>query len=269
MSGNWKQILKKTLMGLLITGVLAGAFLLGFERRRETRCVQINVTIQDSTNTHFVTADAVQAYLAADYKGLMGMPGDSIDLYKIESILNSKSPILESQAYITGKGILNISITQRKPLVEFQCKEYGMYSTADGFLLPLHPDFTDEVIIIDGHIPLTMEDCRAGRPEKPESLKWLEDIIKVAAHIDGSRMWKGKIVQITCEQSGELVLKPAAGKETFLFGHPNDIERKFEKMQVYYERITADKGDDKYDVVDLRFRNQIVCKDTATAKKKK
>ena len=41
-----------------------------------------------------------------------------------------------------------------------------------------------------------------------------------------------------------------------------DIEKKFEKMQIYFERITADKGDDRYDVVDLRFKDLIVCRNT-------
>ena len=40
-------------------------------------------------------------------------------------------------------------------------------------------------------------------------------------------------------------------------------------MRIYYERITADKGDDRYNVVDLRFKGQIVCKDTEEENKKK
>jgi cell division protein FtsQ len=54
--------------------------------------------------------------------------------------------------------------------------------------------------------------------------------------------------------------------ESFLFGHPKDLEKKFEKMQIYHERITADKGDDRYDVVDLRFKDQIVCRNTKQKK---
>jgi hypothetical protein len=46
----------------------------------------------------------------------------------------------------------------------------------------------------------------------------------------------------------------------------DEIDTKFEKMQIYYQRITADKGDDAYNIVDLRFEGQIVCKDTEKEK---
>ena len=113
MSGNWKNRLKKISIGLLLTGVLVGAFLLGTNKRSNTRCVDIKVTIEDSIYTRFVTSEAVREYLDADYNGLKGMPIDSIDLHRIEQTLNSKSPILSSTAYITNKGILNISRSKR------------------------------------------------------------------------------------------------------------------------------------------------------------
>lgn len=269
MSGNWKHIAKKISMGLLLTGVLLGAFLLGANKRGNTRCAEINITVQDSSNTSFVTASQVEEYLDTDYKGLKGMPIDSIDLYKIESILSGKSPILSSEAYITSKGVLNISVVQRKPVVKLQNADYGLYSTADGYLLPLQPNFTEEILTIEGNIPIDTTDCRSGRPEDEKDIEWLNQILKMADFISSSKIWKGKIGSITCQPSGELILKPKEGRETFLFGHPKDIEKKFEKIQIYYERITADKGDDRYNVVDLRFKDQIVCKDTEIEKKKK
>lgn len=269
MSTNWKHTLKKISMGLLLAGVLTGAFLLGANKRSKVRCTEIKVTIEDSTNTRFVTAEAVREYLNAEYKGLLGMPTDSIDLYKIESILNCKSPIRKSDAYITSKGVLNISVIQRMPAIRLQSKDYGLYSTADGYLLPLQQKFSADVLTIEGHIPVDTTDCRIGKPEDPQDAQWLRDILKMADYINSDKVWREKIGTITSQPSGELILKPKEGRETFLFGHPKDIEKKFEKIQIYYQRITADKGDNKYDVVDLRFKDQIVCKDTETGKKEK
>ena len=268
MSGNWKNILKKISIGLLLTGVLVGAFLLGTNKRSNTRCVDIKVTIEDSLYTRFVTSDAVREYLDADFKGLKGMPIDSIDLHRIEQTLNSKSPILSSTAYITNKGILNISVVQREPAVILQGPDYSFYSTGDGYLLPLQPNFSAEVMQIEGHIPIDTTDCRLGKPQDPQDGEWLDQILKMTDFIRTSKVWKSRIGSITCEPSGELVIKPKDGREQFLFGHPKDIEAKFEKMRIYYERITADKGDDRYNVVDLRFKGQIVCKDTEVENKK-
>lgn len=255
-------------LGLLLTGVLLGAYLLGDHKRGQTVCDKIEITIIDSLKTPFVTTESIREYLAADYGKIIGMPIDSIDLYKIESILNNKGAILDSDAYLTNKGILSISITQRKPAIRFQTSSYGFYCDINGYLLPLQPNFSTDVLIIDGNIPLDMEDCRNGRPESPENELWLDKILKMAKYINGSKIWRDRIAQINCNDSGELTIVPKEGKEIFLFGHPEDIDSKFDKMQMYYERILAEKGEDAYNVVDLRFKKQIVCKQSEQKKKK-
>jgi cell division protein FtsQ len=262
MSGDWKNILKKTLMGFLIAGVLTGAYLLGSSQRSKTRCCAIDVTIEDSLETMFVTEKAIREYLEADYKGLTGMLVDSIDLYRIENILVSRSPILSCEAYVTTEGMLKISVYQRKPSLKFQTKDYGFYSTADGFLLPLQEGYEEELLTVVGHIPLDTADCAKGRPEDPIDKEWLTRILKMHEFINSSKTWKERIKTLHCEPSGEITIRMEGRNEEFLFGHPKDIEKKFEKMQIYFARITADKGDDRYDVVDLRFKDQIVCRNT-------
>lgn len=268
MPRNWKHTLLRTSMGLLLAGVLTGAFLLGSNERAKSRCTGIDVTIKDSLYIRFITEKAVKEYLALNYKGLVGMPLDSIDLYRIEEILNSNSAILKSEAYITGKGILNISLIQRKPAVELVTKDEKFYSTADGYLLPLQPHFTQELLVIDGIVPINAVDWTNGRPEEQKDIEWLGSMLEVVNFINASDIWKDRIAKITCESSGELIIIPREGSENFLFGHPKDIEEKFEKIRIYYERITADKGKDRYITVDLRFRGQIVCKDIETEKRK-
>ena len=268
MSKNWKNIAKKTVLGLLLAAVLVSAYILGSGQRRQTRCAWVEINIEDSLQTPFVTSKKVKQYLSQEYGRLVGIPLDSIDLFKIENILNSKASILSSNAYKTGDGTLSIMITQRKPVMRFDAEDYGFYCDAEGYLLPLEPDFCGDVIIVDGIIPLDTADCRRGAPVEPEDCRWLEDMVKMARHINGSDIWKKRIAQIKCSESGELTIVPKAGREIFIFGRPENIEQKFEKMQMYYERIVAEKGEYAYNVVDVRYRQQIICKDPEQKKKK-
>ena len=82
----------------------------------------------------------------------------------------------------------------------------------------------------------------------------------VVNYMEGSRTWKGKIVQIHIDEKGELILIPRDGNERFLFGQPNSIEDKFSKMEKYYTTILPEKGSNRYKTVDVRFADQIVCK---------
>ena len=264
---NWKNIAAKSALGLLLTGVLVCSYILGSSKRSQVSCNQIDITILDSLKTPFVKSESVKQYLSNDYGKIIGMPIDSIDLYRIEKVLASKSAILRSDAYITSKGTLSVVVTQRKPVIEFQTTAYGFYCDEEGFLLPLQPNFSIEALIIDGHIPLDMADCKKGRPENEEDSRWLDNIVNLVNHMNSS-IWKDKISQITSDHNGELTLISKIGNESFIFGHPEDIAEKFEKMKIYYERIVADKGEEAYNVVDLRFEKQIICKNTEQKKKK-
>jgi cell division protein FtsQ len=267
MSHNWKHIALKSTLGLLLAAVLVGAYILGSGKRGEAVCKKVEITIKDSLRTPFVTTESIRQYLKEDFGNIIGVKVDSLDLFRMESVLNSKSAILKSEVSVTNHGTVGIIITQRTPMVRFQTPAYGLYCDKDGVLLPLQEEFRTDVMIIDGNIPLSTEDCSSGRPKDPKDAKWLEDILKFATHIEHS-IWKDRIAQIHCDKDGELTIIPKYGNERFLFGHPEDIEDKFNKMQTYYERILAEKGEEAYNVVDLRYRKQIVCKNTEKKKNK-
>ena len=185
---------------------------------------------------------------------------DSIDLTRIEEILDSKSAIMKSEAYTTKDSILNVTVTQKKPMVRFQKGTKGFYAVEDCTLFPLQSTYTSPVMVVDGHIPLKIEHGYRGKPDTEEGCRWLSDIVKLVKHIEGHRIWKNKIVQITVLEDSDLVLIPREGRERFLFGQVCDIEDKFEKMELYYKSIRYRKGEDAYSTVDIRFKEQIVCR---------
>ena len=84
--------------------------------------------------------------------------------------------------------------------------------------------------------------------------------MNVVNYMEGSKVWRGKIVQIHVQENGELILVPREGNEKFLFGQPLSLEEKFGKMEKYYTTIVPEKGSDRYRTVDVRFADQIVCK---------
>lgn len=266
MSHDWKHIVLKTTLGLLLTAVLMGAYALGSSKRSKVLCSKVDITVKDSIRTPFVTTESIKQYIKDDFGQIIGTPVDSLNLSRIESVLNEKGAILKSEACVTREGTVQIIITQRTPMIRFQTPSYGFYCDNDGVLLPLQKNFRTDVMIIDGHIPLDPQDCEKGRPDDPQDIKWLDDILKLADHVEHS-IWKDRIAQIHCNQDGELIIVPKDGNEKFIFGHPEDIERKFDKMKIYYERILAEKGEGAYDSVDLRYKKQIVCKNTEKKKK--
>lgn len=233
---------------VLLTAALVASYMLGASHRKPITCKGLSICIPDSAANQFIRPNEVRKILDSEYSGYIGLPIDEIDLTKIESILDGKSAIYKSEAYATKDSMLNVTITQRKPIVRFQKGSKGFYADETGYLFPLQSTYASHVQIVDGVIPLNNEE-------------WLERMISLVRHIDDSKVWKDKIVQITVEEDGNLTLVPRDGKEKFIFGHPTDIESKFKKMELYYKAIKPSKTDKDYRWVDIRFDGQIVCRE--------
>ena len=228
------------------------------EKQRELTCGGVRVEFADDFN--FVTAEDIEGYLKNGYGAYIGQRLDSVDLAKVEAVLEKKSAILKTEAYTTPDGYLNIKVFQREPSVRFQKGSNGFYADANGFLFPLQDNYTSQVPIIDGDIPLSFESGYKGEPKTEKEREWLGRIIELVNYILGSKIWSGNISQISSLPNGDLVLVPRQGKERFIFGQPVNIEEKFSRIGKYYTAIVPDKGEGYYSSVNVKFDGQIVCR---------
>lgn len=257
------KIVKYVLIGVcgaMLTAILVASCLAGKEARKGLVCKGLEVAILDSLENSFVSKADVRKYLDKEYGRYVGEKLDSLDLVKIEKIIDGRSAVKKSQAYVTKDSLLRIEVTQRKPVVRFQKKEGGFYADADGYIFPLQVSYASHVQIIDGDIPLAANSGYKGEIENPREREWFENVMDVVRFIEGSRTWKGKIVQIHVEKNGEIVLVPREGRQVFRFGQPVQVAEKFDKMEMYYSHIVPEKGSEAYKTVDVRFADQIVCR---------
>lgn len=227
-------------------------------RRHQVTCAGVKVEFADDYN--FVTAEDIEGYLMKDYGTYIGQRLDSLDLAKVEKILDSKGVIQKTDAFTTPDGYLNVKVYQRKPIVRFQKGNTGFYADEKGFLFPLQSNYTSRVPIVDGAVPLNVTDAYKGEPRTDKEKRWLSQVIAMVTYMDGSKVWSENISQITVEQNGDLVLVPREGKEVFIFGQPTEVAAKFGKIGKYYTAIVPDKGEGYYSTVNVKFKDQIVCR---------
>lgn len=259
MSRIFKHIVQG-ICGALLVFCIACSFLAGQKVHKHQKCLRLEVNIKDSLHNSFVSKADVKRFLDKEYKGYIGLSIDSIDLVKIEKIVDSRSAVLKSQAYVTKDGTLHVDVTQRRPVVRFQKSDGGFYADSDGYIFPLQNTYASHVQVIDGHIPIAANSGYKGSINDPAAKQWFDDMIRLVNYIEASKTWKGKIVQIHIKENRDIVLVPRKGKEKILFGKPSEIEDKFEKLSRYYKVIIPERGTDAYKEIDLRFKGQIVCR---------
>lgn len=257
-----KKQLRHILLGLLaaltiaiyVAGLLASA-----RGRHMTTCKGVRVEVADSAKLSFVNEEDVKGYLGS-YGEYIGQRIDSVNLKKIEKILESKSAILKADAFMTDDGFLNVILTQREPMVRFHSNGNGYYADKNGFIFPLQKGYSSRVPIVDGDIPMRIERGFKGEPATDKEKQWLSAMIGLLNKIESSKIWSGNFSQITVLQGGDLMLVPREGKEKFIFGNMGGAEKKFARMKEYYEFIAPSKEEGYYSSVDIRYEGQIVCR---------
>lgn len=246
--------------GALLAACLVLAYMSGVSCRAPLKCTGLNVVIADSSMNRFVSKADVKKFLDKEYGEYVGMLLDSIDLVKVEKIIDGRSAVNKSEAYTTRDGMLNVKVTQRTPVVRFQKSDGGFYADAEGFLFPLQSSYASRVQVIDGDIPLKANSGYKGEITDEKERAWLGKVIDLVNYMENSRTWKDKIVQITVCDGGELIMVPREGTERFHFGQPDEIQEKFRKMEKYYTAVVPAKGEKEYSVVNLEYDGQIVCR---------
>ncbi len=246
--------------GLILAACMIVAFTAGVSSRKVIACKEICIRVTDSLENSFVTRADVRRFIDREYGEFIGVPIDSLDLTLMEKIVDGKSAVRKSQAYVTKDGVLHIDVNQRKPVIRFQKRDGGFYADAEGYIFPLQKNYASHVQVIDGCIPLAADSGYKGYLASEKEQQWFDKVMKVVNHIEKDRKWKGKIVQIHVDSKRDLIIVPREGNELFVFGQPEDIDAKFAKMEKYYTNIIPAKGEKFYKTVDLRFDGQIVCR---------
>ncbi|MCQ2173222.1 MAG: hypothetical protein MJZ17_10820 [Bacteroidales bacterium] len=254
------KILRYSLSGILAAGFCVGMWFLARETRSERvslACRSLEITFRDSLE--FVSKEDVRGFISNGYGAYLGQQLDSVNLGKIEKVLESQSAVLKSEAWVTDDGVLHVSITQRAPVVRFQNGEVGYYSDDRGFIFPLHPRYTADVPLVEGAIPIDADGTYKGMAATEKERRWMESVIALVHYAWDSPEWKGRFNGCRIGDNGDVILLPSSGKEEFIIGDLMGIEDKFNRIDKYYSHIYARKGD-FYSIVNLKYKGQIICR---------
>lgn len=219
----------------------------------------LDVIVTDSLQRNFVGREDIEKWLDNEYRAYAGLPLDSVNLTRIESIVTGHSAVRECQAWLTDDGILHIRLSQREPLIRFDDGNGGFYADADGFIFPLQERGVADVPVVDGKLPFSVARGYKGGLTEPAHKEWMDRVLHLVSAMKGT-VWEKDIRRITASADGDLVLTPLEGKERFLFGQPVRVEEKLYLMEKYYDSVVPSKEPGFYKTVDLRHGGQIVCR---------
>ncbi len=229
---------------LVVTGLI---ILMGFieSKQKNIICEQVTINIDQSVDCFFVEKRGIINMIKNEGIEIIGKPISAIDFQLLEQIAHAHPFVNEVEVYSTLSGELRFEISQKKPSIRVMSDVLGdFYLDQKGERLPLSEIYTDRVLLANGNI----------------HTKHLKDLFLLATFVNKNKFWNAQIQQIYVAWPHEIQLIPRVGRHKILLGDFSNIEEKFNKLLNFYQYGLNNKGWDLYSTIDLKYKNQVVCK---------
>jgi len=254
------RVLKKIWwMPLIVYMIIMPSFVSG--RVYDEICGELSIAVTDSAQYRFITAAGILSMIQDRDIKFLGQPLNTIDLDGIEEILSGLRELECVEVYTTADGKLHIDADQRDPLMRV-ITSYGnnYYIDKYGYVIPFSRSYTPRIIVVSGNIEVP-DSCILGE----SILDYDDDLLikrtfRLLDYINDDMFWQELIEQVWINDKEEIELVPRLGDHIVKFGEAGNYEWKFNVLRTFYEKTMPVTGWDKYDVIDMRFDGQLVCR---------
>jgi len=263
---NLKKILVIVLWIIGLSGLLAS---LAFAARREKTIIAENifVTVNNTDTNLFIDEQDVKDFFSDRNDSILNTSLKNIDINGLEKALNSHPAVENADVSVDINGDVSIDVKQRTPLVRvFNLDGESYYIDTQSKLMPLSDKYTARVLIATGYIlepyasRYQFSVNTISKNELFSKVSVLDDIYNISVYIANDSILKNLIHQINITPDKELELYPSIGNHKIIFGESKDFEEKFEKLKLFYtEGLNKTDGWNKYSIINIKYKNQVVC----------
>ena len=225
-------------------------------------CGGIVIDIKDSSDFHFVTKKQLLNLAYGNSGKILGKPVRDVSLSEIEKRINVLRELKVAEVYMTIDGIVHVYADQRDPVMRVIPDNGGDYFVdEDGVVVRKRNLYTPRLHIITGNVNITSAMLN-GVSVLDTSIKnsILKDIYYLVNYINYDKFWSAQIDQIYVDGNDEIDLIPRLGNQLIHLGTTENYEGKLRNLRAFYDKVLPDAGWNKYSLINLEFRDQIVCK---------
>jgi cell division protein FtsQ len=227
-----------------------------------TRCTGISIDIKDSADYHFVTRKQLLNLVYSSTGKILGQQFKDIPFGDIENKLGSLRELKSAEVYMDIGGTLHVSVDQRNPVMRVMPAGGGDYFIdEDGIVVRKRNMYNPRLHIVEGNVNISSAMLN-GTSILDTSIKntILRDIYYMVDYINNDRFWSAQIDQIYVDNNNEIDLIPRVGNQLIHLGTAEDFKGKLRNLEAFYDKVLPEVGWNKYSMINLAFKDQIVCK---------
>ncbi len=237
--------------------ILVTAAMIGFVEKKQSDavCKAINISIDNQLGNYFVDENDVMKMITNDQDDkIVGEYFSDINLKMLEERLERHAFVYHTDVYEDLRGNLNINVYQTRPIARITHSGYNdKYVNHLGEIIPTSTKYTSRVMLISGYVTKNIEGENLNDSEYGQKLMGLID------YINKNKFWKSMVAQLDIDKKGNISIYTQVSKQLVEFGQPEEVEGKFRKLEIFYNKILPSKGWNSYEKVSVKFKNQIVC----------
>ena len=258
---NTKKIIRKILfvaIWVVIGGGMLTLLIAAMGKQKKNTCKDYSITIKggEGDDLFLGKSDIVRLLKGATKGGIKGQQKSSFNLLKMESLLEGNVWVKDAQLYFDNKDVLHVTVKERVPIARiFTIGGKSFYIDEEEQAMQLSDKRSAKVPVFTGFPDKKM------RKEKDSLL--LHEVKITAEFINNDSFWTSQVAQIDmapseADGSWEFDMVPVVGNHIVNLGSGENIEKKFNRLFIFYKQVLSRTGFDKYKAIDVRFAGQVV-----------
>ena len=261
---NAKSTIRRVLfitVWVCIGAGMLGLLLAAISNKKKGACQGYIISFKgDQTNAFITKQDVAQSLLLAANGNIKGQPVSSINLHVLENKLEENSWIDDAELYFDNGDMLHVRVSEKKPVARvFTVSGNSFYLDGGGRKIPLSKQAAPRVPVFTGY-------ADKKKMNSQDSLV-LEGICRMSNYIMSDPLWKAQVAQVDIGTDGNFEMVPVVGNHFVRFGNAEELDKKFNRLLVFYQQVLSKTGFDKYRLIDVQFKGQVVAtRSTGNAK---
>jgi cell division protein FtsQ len=229
-------------------------------RGSEAVCEGVVITIADSAKHRFVTEEDIMNALRATGIRVTGEKLSEIPLSKLEAKVKSFTELQVAEVYFSEDRKLHVYADQREPVMRVVASYGGdFFIDREGVIMRRHNLYTPSLHILEIDMVFNAELMNGTNIHYSEKTENLVRAFELVNYIRGHSFWNQMIDQLEMTRDGRVTLVPNVGNHTVRLGRTDDYKEKLNKLHVFYREAMPVAGWDRYRVVNIEYKGQVVC----------
>lgn len=229
--------------------VLITMIIIAFLQRRDLVCEHIIVQIENRENYSFIKAENIASFLNNNGIKCVGLKTSEINLLEVENTVKKIKVVRDAVCYFNMKGDLYVKVWQRIP-------QYRVKSLSGDYFVDDNREIFPANSSTVAYVPLI-----TGKLSTDFATNQLFDLI---SFIENDRFLATAFTQITVNDE-RVSLIPRVGNFVVVLGDVDNFESKLTKYKTFIKKVYKYKEWNKYSVISLEYKNQVVCTERQNA----